>query len=367
MHFVIEKDQLAKAIGLAGRIAQGKLASPSSSNILMSLEGSQLQLWATDLDLTLSTVVEVGDASPGALVVPARLVSEIARALPPGKVEVSRSGEHLVLSAGRSTYEVMYGPAEEFPMKSWPLASIVGVDVDALATAVGQVARCAASDEVRPVLTGVMMEQADEGLRLVATDTYRLGIRTLESVMLLDKGKKVVVPARALDEAVRIAAANGASTLGVALHSDAIEFHIGPTILRSQLIADPFVDYTRAIPSELKFEIVASRQELLEALRRIRVMVRDHSSSVRVSPAGEGEVELTVAAADVGKGREVLEAELKGEPEVIAFNPSYLIDGVDAIKDERVVLKVAGRNSPALIEGEKDKHYWYLLSPIRIP
>src|SRR6201996_7502320 len=206
MKFRCERDVLTEALSTVGRAVSARGGSPVLSGVRLVLEGDQLTLTGSDLDLTISAVVTVGGGDDGRAVVPAKLAADIVRALEPGAVTVEADGDQAAISAGRSQFSVHLYPAEEFPQLPAPGGDSVTLDGAELAEGLRQVVPAASGDDSRPTLTGVLLAAEAGGLRLVATDSYRLAVRDLPGTSVMAEGQHVLIPSRALHELTRVLA-----------------------------------------------------------------------------------------------------------------------------------------------------------------
>ena len=197
------------------------------------------------------------------------------------------------------------------------------MDPGAFAEAVGQVARAASKDEARPVLTGVLLEISREGVVLVATDSYRLAVRDL--VATADGEAKAIVPERALTEAGR-AAVDQKSGVEASVDASQVAFRVGSLTLTSRLIEGEFPNYRQLLPENVESRLTISRQQLLDAVRRVGLLARD-TTPVRLEFNALG-VKLSSSSPDLGQAVETVEARYEGEDLVVAFNPQYLVDGL---------------------------------------
>lgn len=247
MKFRCERETLADALATAGRAATGRTGTlPVLSGLRLELVGDRLTVTGTDLDLTIQLEVAVGGDVDGGVVLPARLASDIVRSLPAGKVEVSVDDDDVQISGGRSQFSVRPLSLDDYPRLTTPASSAVTLDAAAFGEALRQVVRAASTDEARPILTGVLLTAENDGLRLVATDSYRLAVRDLPGVSVLGADQKVLVPGRALNELQRVlglggelvlrlgassvATARVAGELHVALPADALEQRVRDTV-----------------------------------------------------------------------------------------------------------------------------------------
>ena len=368
MKFRCERDLLVEAMATAGRaVATRGSALPVLSGLRLEVRGDELHLAGSDLDLTIQVDAEVAGRADGVAVVPARLVVDIVRALSPGAVTVDADDDDLRITSGRSQFAVRMLPADEFPRlpasTHEPTGDAVTLAAAQLAEALRQVVRAASSDDSLPVISGVLMTAENDGLRLVATDRYRLAVRDLPGTTVLREGQKVLVPSRALSELQRLLA--GAEEVTLRLTERDASFEVGRVRLTTRLIEGDFPPYQQLIPSNYPNRLIVSKDGLLDAVRRVKLLVRDAITPVRVALRGEG-VELTVITQEVGQATEDVDAKYEGAELVMGFNPSYLIDGVEAVPGDEVLLETIDPMKPATVRATEGTDYLYLLMPVRL-
>lgn len=364
MKFRCERETLAEALATAGRAATGRTGTlPVLSGLRLELVGDRLTVTGTDLDLTIQLEVAVGGDVDGGVVLPARLASDIVRSLPAGKVEVSVDDDDVQISGGRSQFSVRPLSLDDYPRLTTPASSAVTLDAAAFGEALRQVVRAASTDEARPILTGVLLTAENDGLRLVATDSYRLAVRDLPGVSVLGADQKVLVPGRALNELQRVLGLGGELVLRLG-ERDAT-FEIGTTRLTTRLIEGEFPNYRQLIPASHPNTLTVEREPLLEAIRRVKILARD-ATPVRLQIASDG-LKLTAITQDVGNATEELDASAEGADLTVAFNPDYLAAGVEAVGAEQITLSTIDALKPAVVRGVGSDDYLYLLMPVRVP
>ncbi len=254
MKFRCERDVLADALNSAGRAATNRTGTlPVLSGIRLEVSGDTLTVTGTDLELTIRLTVDVGGDRDGAAVVPARLVGDIVKALPAGAVEIELatgdsgdSGE-MSISAGRSQFSVRPLSLDDYPAQVEPTGEAVTLSAETMSDALRQVVRAASTDDARAVLTGVLLASDDDGVRMVATDSYRLAVRDLPDSSMLGSGQKVLIPGRALNELQRVM--GDEENLTVRFGEREATFEAGTTRLSTRLIEGDFTNYRNLLPS----------------------------------------------------------------------------------------------------------------------
>lgn len=337
---------------------------PILGGVRLSVSGDGLEVTGTDLDLTITVSTTVAGGGDGVVVAPGRLITDIVRALEPGAVSIDSDEEELRIASGRSHFTVRTHPAGDFPRLTPPTGDTVTLPASGLTEALRQVTRAASSEESRPILTGVLMAAEDDGLRLVATDSYRLAVRDLSGVGILAEGQKVLVPSRALNELMRLLGANdGEVALRLGAHD--ATFGVGPVSLTTRLIEGEFPNYRALIPASYPNRLIVGREALLDAVRRVKLLARDATTPVRIALRPTG-IELTVITTDWGTATEDVDAKYEGAEMTVAFNPNFLIEGVEAVSGDEVALDTLDSLKPATLRPIGSDDYLYLLMPVRV-
>lgn len=365
MKFRAERDALVDAMATAARAAATRGgALPALSGIRMEApaSGDHLHLAGSDLDLTVQVELAVTVQEPGVCVVPARLATDIVRALEAGAVQFAVDGSEASISSGRSQFAVRVLPAEEFLKLPQPSGDAVSLDASNLVSALHQVVPAASKDDARPILTGVLFEAESQGLRLVSTDSYRLALRDLPGTSLLAEGQHVLVPSRALGELARLL--SGAQQVDLRLGTDEASFDVGTVRLTTRLLEGEFPNYRQLIPPHYPNRLTVAKEPFLDAVRRVKLLARD-AAPVRLALGAES-IELSAITQDVGQAREDVEAKYEGAEMVVAFNPEFLINGIEACPGDEVRLETLDALKPATVRPTEGTDYLYLLMPVRV-
>jgi len=357
------RDELLHALGLVSRGVSTRSSVQILAGILLEASAGKLRLAATDMEVSLRTVIETKVDAEGSVVVPGRLLLELARLLPDAEVAIEHKLEEAVceISCGTASYRLHTYNAEDFPrLPETEGIELHEVDRQTMLETVARVSRSASRDESRPVLTGVLVHFEPGKLVMAATDSYRLSVKetTLEgSVPELE----AIVPARALAELARIAPEGDTLTLGV--HENQVVFGTVDAWLTTRRIDGQFPNVKQLVPEEFEHEVSLPRDELLDVVRRVSVMAQ-RNSPLRLRFA-DGELTVSAQTQDVGEARESLPAAFNGDPLEIGFNAEFLRDGVESIVGEQVRLKLISPLRPAVLEGASDD-FLYLIMPIRL-
>ncbi len=375
MKFRTERDNLLDALVIAGRASAARMGmGVGTQSVRLAVHGDEFEVTGSDPDLVIEVAQNVSGEQDGSALVPSRLVTDIIRAFDAGTVTLDGNEQEVRITSGRAEFVVRVVTGAEITRLA-PVES-KGITLPAVPFGEGlrQVVPAALSDDSRaPQLTGVLMVAVDNGLRLVATDSYRLAFRDLQGISALDPGSEVLVPARALTEIQRLIGGENEHERDETLifhHTDLdAVFEVHGTRLTTRLLKGPFPDYQRLLPPSYPNTFRVAREELGAALRRVRLMVRDAkdvATPVRIAFENDG-ANLTVLTAESGRAAERVDGQFTGEELVVAFNPNYLLDGIEAIRAETVILEVIDSSKPATVRGEGEDDYRYLLMPVRVP
>jgi DNA polymerase-3 subunit beta len=329
--------------------------------VLIEGNGSEMRLAGTDLELAGEWTGEAAIDEPGRAVLPGRVLGDIARSLPGGSVRIDSAGGQVRISCGSAEFKLRCLPVEDFPALAVPSGAPGGtVRGEAFTTAVGQAVRAASHDEARPVLTGTLLEAEAAKLTLVSTDSYRLAVCEVPWSGPQESVRRVI-PARALQEAAR-AAEHG--DVAVALGESQALFETPGRRLTSRLIEGEFPNWRQLIPADLPNRLHADREAFAEAVRRVGILAQS-GAPIRLELGTEG-ARLTAGTQDVGEAAEQIEGKFEGEPLTIAFNPQYLLDGIQGVQGAEVVLAARDGIKPAVVRAPDDTTFSYLVMPVRI-
>jgi DNA polymerase III subunit beta len=325
------------------------------------------ELRATDMEVGLRLPLTAAVQAGGDVVLPARLLLDVIRSLsgPEVSLELRQAEQDVEIISAGSTFRLRTLRNEDFPQL--PLAGGDG-SVTLAATpfidTVAQVSRAASRDDTRPVLTGILVSASDHELRMVATDSYRLSVKTTRLSEPLAAPLEANVPARALAEVVRIAQQSGAEAIVINRTENQIVFTIGGAVLSSRLIDGQFPNYQLLLPETADHELRVDREELAGVVRRVSLLAQKNAP-LRLS-FSEGELVISAQTPDVGEARESVPVPFTGEAFEIGFNADFLRDGLESLETSDVVIKLTSSLRPGLIESADDGEFVYLVMPIRL-
>jgi DNA polymerase III subunit beta len=367
MKLTASREKLLAALQITSRAVSTRATLPSLGGIQLEAGDGGLTLRATDMELGLSTTVDDAQVeSPGTVLLPGRLLGDVVRSLPPGEVTLALRAEtrDVEITASNARFHLRTLPAEDFPRLPALDDDAATLPAPPLAETIERVARAASRDEVRPILTGVLFQAEGSTLTMVATDSYRLSVKHTELESALPTAIEANVPARALRELARIIAQGGAEEISLSLARNQAVFRVGGVLLSSRLIEGQFPSWRQLIPESFEHEVRLPREELLEVARRISQLAQ-RNAPLRFAFA-EGELTVAAETPEVGDASEAIPAPYSGEPLEIAFNPQFVVEGIESVDGEELVMKLSSPLRPGLLEPVESEDFSYLVMPIRL-
>ena len=363
------QENLARGLSVVSRAVSSRSTLPVLANVLLKTEDAGLKLTATNLEIGITYWVPGKIDEDGATTVPARLLTDLVNSLPAGdKVELEvAAGDTLHLKAGRFQTHIKGIDAEEFPaIQTAGDRPTTRIAQNVLRRALAETAFAAASDEARPILTGVLARFEGDQLTLAAADNYRIAVKT---VPILDAVPEtsVVIPARALNELARVLAdVDDPVDVVLAGGRNQVLFHLDGIDLVSRLIDGQFPNYQQVMPQAHATRAVLDREELLRAVRPAALIAHESANIVKLQIGGDGDQGVTVSAnAEVGDHVGQVEAAVEGDGTTIAFNARYLNDVLSNVTAEQFAIELNGPLSPGVFKPVGDDRYVHVVMPVR--
>ena len=363
LRITVAKDDLVGKLATVARGVSTRTTVLVLGGIQLRAEAGRLHLAATDMEVSLRASIDAQVSDEGAVVVPGRLLLDIARSLPDSDVAIEHRPEEavVIVSSGTANYRLHTYSSEDFPrLPEIDSTGLHAIDQDALVETIGRVGRSASRDESRPVLTGILVRFEPGKIVMAATDGYRLAVKETPVEGTLPE-LEAIIPARALQELARIAA--GADEVQLGLQENHVVFGADGTWLTTRRIDGQFPNYRQLLPEQFEHELLLARDEVLEVVRRVSLMAQ-RNSPLRLRFA-EGELTVSAITQDVGEARESLPAPFSADALEIGFNAEFLRDGLESIDSDSVKFKLISPLRPAVLEGDSDD-YVYLIMPIRL-
>ncbi len=371
MNVSVMQENLARGLGIVSRAVSSRATLPVLANVLLKTDNAGLKLTATNLEIGINCWVPGKVEAEGEITVPAKLLTDLVASLPNQRIDLQLSTKDrtLKVTCGGSRSSIKGIDADEFPVvAAIGDAPATHVDARALREALGEVVFAAATDESRPILTGVLTKLAGDRMTLAAADNYRIAVRNLTLAQAVAAEISIVVPGRSYAELMRILPdAEQQIDITITPNKSQVLFHVEGIDLVSRLIEGQFPNYEPVIPTSHSSRAVVEREAFLAGARRASIFARDSANIVKVEVAGDGsnELSITAHAADVGDAADALEASVEGQATTIAFNARYLIDVLSNLGADDAELELSGPLAPGVIRGVGKDDYVHVIMPVR--
>jgi len=371
------QENLAKGLSIVGRSVANRSTLPVLGNVLLATDGDRLKLSATNLETGINCWIGAKVEEAGAITIPARLLTDFVNSLPPERIDLILNEETQTLNTRCAHFEAnLKGiDSQEFPVVPGLDAGkeIIRLDPVSLKQMINQVAFAAATDESRPILTGVLAHFGPETLTMSAADGFRLSTKSIPLTHPVDEEFEVIIPARALTELSRIIG-DQEEPIQIVLtaSSNQILFHLDGVDLVSQLIEGKFPDVTQIIPTTYTTRTVLDARNFLKAARVSYLFARDAANIVKVdvTPGDDelaiGKLSLTATSQELGDNVSELDVSVEGDSIEIAFNAKYLIDILNVIESAQVALETTAAASPGVLRPVGDDNFIHVIMPMHL-
>ncbi len=365
MEFKLGRDILQKGIQVVQNAVSQKSGLPILSNILFEASKDTIKLTATDLEMgIISNLVNVNIQEDGAISIPARKITEIVKELPNKEVHVStKKNNQITIKCEKSLFKLMGLPKDEFPkvpelsdketltLRQGLLRAMLNLTYFAMS-----------KDEARYILNGVMFNASEKKLQLVATDGRRLAFIEKEVLGPGGLSKRIVVPAKAVLELLRILKEDGEAK--ILFSENQLAFELGDTLLITRLIEGEYPNYEQVIPKQSQEKVKVKRENFYSAVKRASLFTTPDSQSIKLDVL-KNKIVVSKSSQDGSEAREELDCEYGGEDLTIGFNPNYLLDALKVIDEEEVNFEFAGQDKRGVVKADGG-NYIYIVLPVRI-
>jgi len=367
MRFTISREKLQEGLSAVASVIPSKTTLPVLANLLIETTDRGIRIAGTDLDIGVSTEVTADVEAPGAITIPAKKLTEIARELPPSPVKFTAQGEQRVtLECGKSRFKLLGLPKSEFPAppnvryeESWRVPS------GELQALIQHVAFAASTEESRPILNGVLWELRPDLMRMVATNGHRLAKMERPANGRGDSSD-LIIPPKALEQIRRLFPSE--EELEIARGDNHIAFRSPFTTVYSRLIEGPYPNYDQVIPRDNDKFAYIDKVALAGALRRMSVVASDQTHRIRMA-FNAGMVKFSVSTPDLGEAQDELPARFEGDPLEIGFNAAYMLEILRYLPTDEIKMTFKAPERAVTIEPEgwnQPGSYVCLLMPLRL-
>jgi DNA polymerase III subunit beta len=370
LHFSIPRKELLTPLKMAVSVVEQRQVIPILSNLLVSVENDSLSLIATDSEVEILCRVplesRISTEDDGDVTIPAKKFLDICRSLSEQAIDVSTDGDRVVIRAGRSRFTLATLPAEDFPSSSEnPDMLTIGVPQRQLRELIAQTAFCAAVNDVRYYLNGLLFDLMPDQLAVVATDGHRLALATTDFELGDSDPLQVIIPRKAIQELNRNLE-NSDDEVKITLDQTHVRFEISENLtITSKLIDGRFPEYQGVLPRNPDKIVVALCDPLKQALARVAILSNEKHKGVRLM-VKPGTLSLSARNPEQEEAEEELEIDYDGEAFEIGFNVTYLTDTLNAIATEEVELCFSDPNSSCLVKPRHTEQQRYVIMPMRL-
>lgn len=366
MRFSLQREVLLKPLAQVVNVVERRQTLPVLANLLTQVNGGQLSLTGTDLEVEMVSRSSVEDAEDGESTIPARKLFDIVRALPDGsKVTISQSGDRITVQAGRSRFTLSSLPANDFPsIDEVEATERVSVPEAALKELIERTAFAMAQQDVRYYLNGLLFDLADKRLRCVATDGHRLALCETALDAAVQTKRQIIVPRKGVQELQRLLE-GGDRELVLEMGRNHLRVKRDDVTFTSKLIDGRFPDYEAVIPIGADREVRVDREALRASLQRAAILSNEKYRGVRIE-VSPNLLKINAHNPEQEEAQEELEADTKVDGLAVGFNVNYLLDALTALRDEHVVVQLRDANSSALVREASSDKCRHVVMPLRL-
>ena len=373
MHVTCLRENLSRGLANVSRAVASRATLPVTQNVLLESDNGQLKLTATNTEISISTWIGAQIEGEGSITVPARMLTDFVNSLPGQTVKIDFQNDPVgvIVTCDKFNGTINGIAAEEFP----PIPTVEGgssvtIPADTFRGALERVVFAAATDDSRPVLTGVKVELADDSFTLAAADGFRLAVETGKLGTSVETEVGVIVPAKTLAEVERLLGDGSSSVeLSIDANGRSAKFRLDTSEIVTALVQGTFPDYEKLIPTSYGTKATVDLSSMVQATRAASIFARDGSGIIRVivSPGGDdgaGSVKVISRAEEVGSNENELDAKVEGEETKVAFNSKFLMDVLNVMNGDDVDLETTTPSSPGVFRSEKHQGYTHVVMPM---
>ena len=373
MRLLCLQENLNKGLGIVSRAVPSRTTLPVTQNVLITTDNGKIKLVTTNLEIAISTWVGAQIEDGGSVAVPAKLLSELVSSLPDGQISISNSNNStgIEINCDQSNTQINGANPDDFPPIPTVNADVVAtIDSKIFQDAITRVSVAAATDESRPVLTGIKMELEEDNFTLAGADGFRLAVFKGKLLEKISEKYEFILPSRALQEINRIIVDQDEPiTFSVTPSKNQAMFKLSNVEIVTQLVQGTFPNYSQLIPESYQTRTEVPVEEFQRAAKTASVFARDGSGILRLhinSSENENPEKLLILSRseEVGENESQLEAKVEGEDSKIAFNSKYLTDVLSVIKEEKIVIETTSPSSPGVLKPLGKENYIHVVMPM---
>ncbi|MFH1313294.1 MAG: DNA polymerase III subunit beta [Candidatus Eisenbacteria bacterium] len=367
MKVKISQENFSKLLGLVTGVVPTTSSIPVLSNLLIETEGDRVKVSATDLDISVISLLDCEILKKGSITVGAKRFQEIVRELPGEEVDLEVDGNRITIICSRANFRMMGMEKDQFPkIADLEKEEKISISAAALEKMIRRSIYSVARDDTRPVLSGVLWELSPKELAMVGTDGHRLARMAIKGDFPVKEEMGVIIPPKALNQVLRLI--GGTGEVGIAMDKAFVGFFVGDTIVYTRRIEGTFPNYKQVIPSNNENVLVIDRGALMSAAKRVSLLADSKTHKIKVHLT-KNKIKLTASTPDLGEAEEEVPASYSGEEMVIGYNASYLLDVLKNSESDEMKLELGTSVGASILkqaEEPDDESYVCLVMPLRL-
>lgn len=367
MKFQIVASRLLELLQIVLGAVPSKSTLPILGNVLLEAKETEIQLAATDLEISISSSIEIAPQEKGATTIPAKTFAEIMRELPETEVLVSTENDRLQISTKTGEYKISGIPADEFPrIAEYNSAKELKIPSGDFVKMVRKTSFAVSVDESRPALNGILWQTSGDKMIMVATDGHRLAKIALENTRLRGVTDDIIVPPKAVNAVVRLMS-DSHKEIGIVFGEKNVMFRVGRTIVSSKLFEGPYPNFDQVIPRDNDKRLIINREGLMSAVRRVSILSNSLTHQVKFS-LSKNRLLLSATNVDLGgEAKEELPCEYKDEKMELGYNAAYIEEILRQTDSDEVVFELSSPVSAGIVySADRTEDYLCLIMPLRL-
>lgn len=364
MKIKIKQKDLSKGISTVQKAITSKTTLPILDGILIETVNNRLKLTATDLEIGIESYLNCEIIEEGSVVIASRIFGDIVRKLPDLDIEmIVNQNNNVEITCGNSNFSLIGQPAIEYPqLPEIKDDTFFNIPKDLFKNMIRQTVFAAAQDEIKPILTGALLEVNNGNAALVALDGYRLALKNTNVVC--DHDIKVVIPSKTLNEVNKILEEDE-TNVNIKFTSSHILFDLGDTVIISRLLEGEFINYKDIIRNEYKSKVKVKTKDIQQSIERASLLAREGKNNLVKFNIQDDKMIIT-SNSEIGNVIEEVPIDLEGNDIKIGFNSKYILDALKVIDNEEIYMHLVSSVNPCIIKPADDDTYTYLVLPVRL-
>jgi DNA polymerase-3 subunit beta len=363
----VSQEKFSKLLSLVTAVVPTASSIPVLSNLLIETQDDKIRVSATDLDISVISLLECEVAKKGSITVAAKRFHEIIRELPGEEVDLEVDGNRISIACARASFKMMGMEKEQFPkVANLEKHERINISSEALDKMIRRSIYSVARDDTRPVLSGVLWELSPSGMGMVGTDGHRLARMGIDGDFGIKEETGVIIPPKALNQVLRLI--SDQEQVGIAIDKAFVGFFVADTIVYTRRIEGTFPNYQQVIPKNNENLLVADRGDLMSATRRVSLLADSKTHKIKMYLSKDG-VKLTASTPDLGEAEEELPASYTGQDMVIGYNASYILDVLKTTDSDEVKFELGTAVGASILKPvtePENESYVCLVMPLRL-